>query len=188
MTSRAGSQVSTTWPWTRRPSTPHRGDAHLPGSPEPAAAALGLGLGPRPDLLGHHPDAAGAVDRHLVGGLEEVGAGELEAPELDQHRDVDPGDHLDLPVLQAADAHVAGGAPGEVGEDQHPVALVRRVDGPVDLGGADLAPVPGLEAHRLHRRQVPHDEARRVEERLRELTVGDDDAGNHMARPGRDYE
>src|SRR5512139_3155615 len=98
----------------------------------------------------------------------------------DQHRQVDPGDALDPAGLEQAQRDVARGGAEDVGEHEHAVAVVElrhevarlRQDrvGLVVHGDADLA-----HAHRPLAERV----ARRVDERLAEGAVRDDEDADH---------
>src|SRR5690606_31229114 len=58
------------------------------------------------------------------------------AGELDQHRQVDPADDLDVAVLHGRDGDVGGRTAEHVGEDHDAVALIRRFDAAQDVVAA----------------------------------------------------
>jgi len=55
------------------------------------------------------------------------------ALEPDEHRQIDPGDDLDILAFHQADGEVRRGAAEQVGQDDHALALVARLDGVGDV-------------------------------------------------------
>src|SRR5262245_46242146 len=69
--------------------------------------------------------------------------------ELDQHRQIDTGEDLDLGPPHHRNGEVGGGTPEHVGEDGHPLAAVHALDGLDDVLAALFHVVVGADGHRL---------------------------------------
>ena len=71
----------------------------------------------------------GQIVRHLRDGLSRP----AQAAQLQQHGQVDAGDHFHLPLGEEGEAEVGGRSAEKVGEQQDPVALIDAADGLFDL-------------------------------------------------------
>ena len=114
--------------------------------------------------------------------------GPLEGDELDQHGQVDPGNDLDLVLLEEAETQVGGRPAEHVGEDDDPVLLVDPLEALVDLLLRFLDVVVPADRDGLDVRGLAKDDGQGVQQLLGHAAVADDDASDHgssLSRSGR---
>src|SRR5258706_7306465 len=129
-------------------------------------------------IVGHVHHAFGAARErfrhHCLEPLLAVGEG------ADQHRQVDPGDALDLAWLEQAQRDVARRRAVEVGEHEHAVAFVALAHQLLRLRQHRFGVVVHRDADLAHaQRPLAEHVARRMDERLAEGAVRDDEDSDH---------
>ena len=117
------------------------------------------------------------VDDLLGHVLEVVVA--LEGDELDEHGQVDPGDDLDVVLLEEAEAQVGGRAAEHVGEDDDAALLVDPLEALVDLPLGVLDVVVPADRDGLDVGRLAEDDGQGVQQLLGHAAVADDDASDH---------
>src|SRR6266540_5234785 len=134
--------------------------------------------GPAPQELGGERDVLLAVDRHELGRrLERQGLGPR-GRELQDHREVHPGDDLEL-LVEEREREVRGGAAEHVREDEDAVPRVDPVDRVREPGARVLHGGAGPDAHRLALLELADDGLGGAQQLLRELPVRGDDESDH---------
>ncbi len=127
-----------------------------------------------------HPDRVPAVLAHLPRDRQQIRRA-AQAGQLDQHRQVDAGDHLDAVVLEKRHAEVRRRAAEHVGQQQHALLAAHPLDRLRDLLPRVVHIVVPADRHRGELRQVADDHLGGVHQLGRELPVRDDDDANHRS-------
>ena len=125
-----------------------------------------------------HPDRVAAVIAHLLRDREQIGRA-AQAGQLDQHRQVDAGDHLEAVGLEKRHPEVRRRAAEHVGQQQHAFLAAHPLDRLRDVLARVVDVVVPADRDRGELRQVADDHLGGVDQLGRELPVRDDDDANH---------
>eukprot|EP01012_Entosiphon_sulcatum_P010621 TRINITY_DN16252_c1_g1_i2.p3 TRINITY_DN16252_c1_g1~~TRINITY_DN16252_c1_g1_i2.p3 ORF type:complete len:145 (-),score=12.56 TRINITY_DN16252_c1_g1_i2:165-599(-) len=108
----------------------------------------------------------------VLGGVDRLGEGHLgaDAGQLDQHRQIHPGDHLDAGA-EHGNGEIGRRSPEHVGENDDPLAAIDGGDGIDNVDPTPLHIVLGADADRPHRLLRPDDVFRRRYELFSQATV-----------------
>ena len=109
--------------------------------------------------------------------------GAAHAGELDQHRQVDAGDHLDIGPVEDGDGEVGRRAAEHVGQQHDAIALLHLGHAVQDLAPALLHVVVGADADGGDALLRPHDMLQRGDEFRGQAAVRDQYHADHGASP-----
>lgn len=106
----------------------------------------------------------------------------LRAPkrrQLDEHRQIDPGNDFDLVGLEKGEAEIGWSPAKHVGQNQDARVALDSFDRIGNVSSGIVRFVVPPNRHRDKLRQVTHDHFGRVDQLVRQLSVRDDDDPDH---------